>query len=69
MLTGKALFCPAFRKIIQCAVVTDAMVANKNKNGIFKICFFFCRFHKFLKTKIGVAESIHLFITFKTKTF
>ena len=46
-----------------------AMIAHKNKNGIGKIFFFLCSFHKFLKTEISKPESIQFIIGFKTKGF
>src|SRR5665647_90785 len=50
-------------------IAPDSMITYKNKNGIIKIGFFFCRFNKFLKTKISISKSIQFFIAVKAIFF
>src|SRR5450432_4827317 len=64
----QSFVCPCPWEHVTC-VPRDAMIANKNKNGVEKIIFFFCGFNKFLVTKISKPESIHFVVGFKSECF
>src|SRR5262245_31063822 len=64
MLFRKPLVSPC-RWVEICCVSRNSMIAHKNKNGIVKIRFAFCRFYELLKTIIRITETIEFICRFK----
>ena len=57
MFIAKPLFGPGFG-INGSSISFHTMIASKNKNSIIKRRRFFCRFHKFFNTVIGISKSL-----------